>query len=99
MMNNKKELTVEELQIKLSDVAAQYRSSEEDSVLHHQVLNEYYTIFNTLVEWVKIRTFDLGYKFKYRHTTSIDISVFPPPGAKPKTTISLFIAKSDAGIW
>lgn len=49
-MNNKKELTVEELQIKLSDVAAQYRSSEEDSVLHHQVLNEYYTIFNTLVE-------------------------------------------------
>lgn len=44
------DLKIERLQMRLSDLAAQYRSSEEDSELHHQALNEYYKIFHELVE-------------------------------------------------
>lgn len=38
------------LQIKLSRLAAQYRSAEEHSELHHQVVQEYYSTFEKLVE-------------------------------------------------
>lgn len=38
------------LQIKLGNLAAQYRSSSEDSPEHYQALKEYYTVFQELVQ-------------------------------------------------
>lgn len=49
IMNKEPDNSIEGLQIKLSELAAKYRSSEEDSELHHQVLKEYYSTFQQLV--------------------------------------------------
>ncbi|MDR7212071.1 hypothetical protein [Flavobacterium piscis] len=38
------------LQIKLGNLAAQYRSSSEGSPEHYQALNEYYAAFQELVQ-------------------------------------------------
>jgi len=38
------------LQMKLSNLAAQYRSAEENSELHHKALKEYYSTFEKIVE-------------------------------------------------
>ena len=44
------DITIEQLQMKLSDLAVRYRVSAEDSEEHRQVLDEYYKTFWQLVE-------------------------------------------------
>lgn len=48
-MKNNPELSAESLQMKLSDLAAQYRASIEDSE-EQGALKEYYTTFQQLLE-------------------------------------------------
>lgn len=45
----KESTEVENLHIKLANLATQYRSSLEGSPEHYQVLHEYYALFNELV--------------------------------------------------
>lgn len=49
-MNKETMLEIEQLQMKLSYLASDYRSCKEDSALHHTVLETYYLVFNKLVE-------------------------------------------------
>lgn len=49
-MEKQVSINAAKLQMRLSDLATQYRSSEENSELHHQALKEYYTTFQQLVE-------------------------------------------------
>lgn len=46
----KQNTDVDNLHIKLGRVAAQYRSSLEESPEHHQTITEYYAVFHELVK-------------------------------------------------
>lgn len=42
---------IDNLHIKLANLATQYRSSLEESPEHHNTLNEYYAVFQELVQF------------------------------------------------